>query len=438
MNADAQSAASGKCPFHGAAESFDPFNPGFIKDPWPALAEMQRERPVFYSEELGFWIVTKYADVRKCFLDNKSFSAEITLDPIKPLTTESIESFIASGFTPGPVLVNEQPPTHKARRTRLQRQFEPKKLQELEPFVRQTVNSYIDRFVKSGSADLMRDFIYDIPALVVFHLLGLPGEELKKVKQWGEDTALFSWGRPSEREQKAMADALGQYWAYCQKYVEFKKTNLGDDFISDAIRGQQEEGEELWSDTYITRLMLNFIFAGHETTTNASGNAVMNLLSDRRLWEELVADPSKIPGAVNELLRVGSSIIGWRRKALVDVELSGVTIPAGSNLIIYNGAANRDPDVFTDPQAIDLGRDNATKLLSFGYGPHLCLGQPVAKLEMRVMLEELVRRLPHLELTEQEFTFSPPNTNARGPDHVFTRWDPDLNPQAADRPVSRA
>lgn len=433
MHSEAATPSAG-CPFGHTAKGFDPFNAEFIKDPWPVLAKLQEEEPVFYSEELGFWIVTKFADVRKCFLDNKSFSAELTLDPIKPLNQKTIESFMASGFTPGPVLVNEQNPTHKARRSRLMRQFEPKKLQELEPFVRKTVNDYIDRFVKTGSADLMRDFIYDIPALVVFHLLGMPGEELKKVKAWGEDTALFSWGRPSEDEQTAMADALGQYWDYCVKFVEYKKSNLGDDFISDAIRGQQEDGEELWSDTYITRLMLNFIFAGHETTTNASGNAVMNLLKDRRLWEELVADPTKIPTAVNELLRIGSSIVAWRRRALVDVELSGVTIPAGANIIIYNGAANRDPEVFDNPQEIDLSRQNATKLLSFGYGPHLCLGQPVAKLEMRVMLEELTRRLPHIELTEQEFTFSPPNTNARGPDHVFAHWDASRNPVAEDRP----
>lgn len=432
---DMSPAAARGCPFHGSpAEGFDPLDPAFISDPWPTLAKIQEEQPVFYSEELGFWIVTRHADVRKCFLDNKSFSAEIATDPLTALAPATIESFIASGFAPGPVLVNEQPPTHKQRRTRLQKQFEPQKLRELEPFVRQTVNNYIDRFVKSGSADLMRDFIYDIPALVVFQMLGLPGDELQKVKAWGEDAALFSWGRPTEEHQREMAENLGKYWEFCQRYVAYKKDHLSDDFISEAIRGQQEEGAELWSDEYLTRLMLNFIFAGHETTTNASGNAVMNLLKTPELWNELVENPGKIPTAVNELLRVGSSIVAWRRMALVDVELGGIQIPAGSKLIIYNGAANRDPEVFEDPQRIDLDRANSTKMLTFGFGPHLCLGQPVAKLEMRVMLEELSRRLPHIELADQEFTFSPPNTNARGPDHVHVTWDPSQNPIQEDRP----
>jgi cytochrome P450 len=195
-----------------------------------------------------------------------------------------------------------------------------------------------------------------------------------------------------------------------------------------------EEGKEEWPDDYLVRLMLNFTFAGHETTTNASGNAVMNLLTMRDRWEALVADPSKIPNAVNECLRIGSSIIAWRRQAVVDTELSGVTIPAGAKLLIYNGAANRDPAVFENPQEFDIERENATRLLSFGFGPHLCLGQPVAKLEMKIMLEELTRRLPHIQLETQEFTFSPPNTTARGPDEIWATWDPAKNPVPEDRP----
>lgn len=431
---DMSTAQAAACPFSEAAKSFDPLSSEFISDPWPRLAKIQEEQPVFYDPDLGFWIVTKYEDVRKCFSDKNSFTPEIAIDPLAPLTGETLQSFMESGFTPGPVLVNEHGPTHKMRRGRLQSQFEPKKVAALEPFARAKANEYIDRFVKLGKADLMHDYIYDIPALVVFEMLGLPSEELKKVKAWSEDTALFSWGRPTESEQKNMADALGKYWKYCERYVAFKKENLGDDFISEAIRGQIDEGSELWDDVYLTRLMLNFIFAGHETTTNATGNAVMNLLKQPELWQQLVEDKSKIPGAINELLRVGSSIVAWRRQALCDVELSGVKVPEGAKLIIYSGAANRDPAVFECPHQIDLERKNANRMLSFGFGPHMCLGQPVARMEMQVMLEELTRRLPHLRLVDQEFTFSPPNTNARGPDHIYAEWDPALNPVEADRP----
>jgi cytochrome P450 len=422
------------CPFSAAAKNWNPWDKDFISDPWPVLAQIQEEQPVFYKPEIGYWVVTKHADVRKCFLDNKTFTAELAIEPIVPLYDSTIQKFMASGFSDGPVLVNEQPPTHRTHRTRLQRQFEPAKLRELEPFVRSLVNSYIDRFVKLGRADLMKDFIYDIPALVVFKLLGVAEDDLQKVKHWAGPAALFSWGRPTEAEQNEMADALGEYWKFSTDFVEWKKNNLGDDFISDAIRGQMEEGKDEWPDDYLVRLMLNFTFAGHETTTNASGNAVMNLLTMRDRWEALVADPAKIPNAVNECLRVGSSIIAWRRQAVVDTELSGVTIPAGAKLLIYNGAANRDPAVFENPQEFDIERENATRLLSFGFGPHLCLGQPVAKLEMKIMLEELTRRLPHIQLEAQEFTFSPPNTTARGPDEIWATWDPAKNPIPEDRP----
>jgi len=427
-------AQASACPFSAAAASWDPWNPDFIKDPWPVLAQIQAEQPVFYKPEIGYWVVTKYNDVRKCFLDNKAFSAELAIEPILPLYPSTIEKFMASGFSDGPVLVNEQPPRHRSHRTRLQRQFEPAKMRDLQPFILKMVSAYIDRLVKCGRADLMKDFIYDIPALVVFKMLGIPEEDVPKVKKWAGPAALFSWGRPTEGEQNAMADALGEYWAYSKHHVEWKKQNLGDDFVSDAIRGQIEDGEEEWPDDYLVRLMLNFTFAGHETTTNASGNAVMNLLRERQHWEALVSDPSKISMAIDECLRVGSSIIAWRRQTLEDIELSGVVVPAGSKLLIYNGAANRDPEIFDDPQKINIERPNASKMLSFGFGPHLCLGRPVAKLEMRIMLEELTRRLPHIELDEQEFTFSPPNTTARGPDHVFVHWDPTKNPVADDRP----
>lgn len=434
VSAQGASLVASGCPFHTPSRNFDPLNDDFWGNPWPVLEKLQEEQPVFYSPELDFWIVTRYADVRKCFLDNKSYSAAITLMPIKPLMESTIASFMKSGFRDGPVLVNEDPPTHRARRTRLSRQFEPGRLAAIEPFIRKTVSRYLDGIVKKGEADLMQDFIYDIPLLVVFHLLDLPDDQLKQVKKWGEDTALFSWGRPTEDQQKSMADALGEYWAYASEHIARKKQNLGDDLISLAIRGQIEEGEEAWPDEFLIRLLLNVTFAGHETTTNASGNALVNLLENPHLWQGLVADPTRIATAIDELLRVGPSVVAWRRKALVDVELSGVTIPAGSNIIIYSGAANRDPEVFEDPQSIDLDRDNANKMLTFGFGPHLCLGQPLAKLEMRVMLEELIRRLPHIDLVPQKFTYSPLNLNGRGPDHILVKWDPAKNPIAADRP----
>lgn len=429
-----RASGNGTCPFHGHERSFNPLTEDFLSNPWPTLAEIREDQPVFYSPEIDFWVVTRYEDVRRCFLDNKSFSSSLTMSPIKPLSQRTIESFMKSGFRDGPSLVNEDPPTHKARRTRLARQFEPSKIAALEPFVRETVTRYLDGIVKLGEADLMRDFIFDIPLLVAFRILDLPTDNIKQVQKWGEDTVLFSWGRPTDEQQVSMADALGEYWAYAVEHIARKKQNLGDDIVSLAIRGQMEEGEDVWSDEYLARMLLNLTFAGHETTTNATGNAIMSLLERRDLWDDLVANPGKVPRAVDEALRFCPSIIAGRRTAVVDVEIGGVTIPEGANILMYVGAANRDPAIFEEPDMLDLDRGNAGRMLSFGVGPHLCLGQPVAKLEMRVILEELTRRLPHLELMQQEFSFTPINTNARGPDRLMVRWDPSKNPLPADRP----
>ncbi len=180
--------------------------------------------------------------------------------------------------------------------------------------------------------------------------------------------------------------------------------------------------------------MPNFLYAGHETTTSQSGNALRILLERRDQWQRLCADPSLAPDAVDECIRAVSSVIAWRRRTNKDVTICGVEIPAGSNLLIYSGAANRDEDVFEDAERLDITRDNARESLSFGFGAHLCLGAPLARMELEVMLRELSRRLPHMELVEgQEWSYSA-NTTFRGPKRLLVRWNPADNPVPADRP----
>ena len=160
----------------------------------------------------------------------------------------------------------------------------------------------------------------------------------------------------------------------------------------------------------------------------------MDILEHRAQWAALCTKPALIPNAVEECLRAVSSVIAWRRQAREAVTLQGVEIPAGAKLLIYSGAANHDPAVFPNGECFDIERDNARRHLSFGYGAHLCLGAPLARLELKVMLEELARRLPHMELVPaQAWTYSA-NTSFRGPQNLRVRWDATLNPVLADRP----
>ena len=207
--------------------------------------------------------------------------------------------------------------------------------------------------------------------------------------------------------------------------------------MSEFIRGLKDpkNDDELDPD-YVTTVTFQLFFAGHETTVNATAGGMRALLENRKQWQELCADPSLVTNAVEECLRAASSVIAWRRRTLDPVTLHGVDIPAGAKLLIYNGAANHDAAVFDDGETFDIHRANARRHLSFGYGAHLCLGAPLARLEVRVMLEELSRRLPHMHLApDQQWRYSP-NTSFRGPRELRVYWDPARNPLPADRPAA--
>jgi len=180
--------------------------------------------------------------------------------------------------------------------------------------------------------------------------------------------------------------------------------------------------------------MMSGMLAAHETTTNATANAFRVLLEHRRAWEQLCQDPSLIPRAVEECLRYAGSVVAWRRSATKDVTVGGVDIPAGARLLIVTASANRDEAVFDQPDTFDINRTNARRHLTFGLGPHVCMGATLARVEMRIFLETLATRLPHMRLVPaQRFTYLP-NTSFRGPRHVLVEWDPAANPFPGDRP----
>lgn len=176
------------------------------------------------------------------------------------------------------------------------------------------------------------------------------------------------------------------------------------------------------------------LLAGHETTSNAAAAALQTLLSHRDQWEELCADPSLIPNAVEECLRYETSVPSWRRVTTRPTTLGGVDLPEGARLLVGLGSANHDESRFADGDRFDIHRANARQHLAFSWGRHLCLGAPLARMELRLLLEQLIRRLPHMELVpDQEWSY-PRNVSFRGPEHLMVRWDPERNPVEADRP----
>ena len=423
-----------RCPYSITAENFDPFSADYLADPYPQLRELREREPVFFSPELDYWVVTRYEDVQLCFSDQEHYSAAIALDPLLDPRPSTLSIMQRYKVAPGPSLVNEDPPLHHRRRKRLQRAFSAQRMKALEPFIRDTVTGFIDAFIKRGESDLVRELFYELPALVVFKFFGIPDEDLETVKAYAGPLSLFTWGHPDEAEQNRLANMMGAYYEYSRKHIRRLVDGPRADITDNDYIQAHLEDPELFPVEYLAGLLPNFLYAGHETTTSQAGNALRALLEHRDQWDVLCTDPGLIPNAVEECLRAVSSVIAWRRRARSAVTLHGVEIPAGANLLIYNGAANHDAGVFDDGEAFDIRRDNARRHISFGYGAHMCLGAPLARLELRVLIEELSRRLPHMQIKpDQPWQYSP-NTSFRGPRELHVYWDPAANPVAADRP----
>jgi cytochrome P450 len=406
------------CPFHDASKDFRPYD---LSDPYPFYAYARAHEPVFYSEELGYWVVSRHADVRAVFEDWRTFSSENTQKPLHPLGEPARRILQEGDFTAYSGLSGRNPPEHTRIRHLVQTCFGPRRFKAIEPQIRDIVNAAIDGFIARGHADLYREFAFDTPAYVLFRLVGIPDGEAPKVKAWGISRALLTWSRLTPEEQIPHARNMVEYWNYCRDLVKRRHENPTDDLCGDLVK-LQKEGADI-SDDEIAGVNYSSLFAGHETTTTLMANGMVTLLSHRAAWESLVADRSRIPFAVEECLRYSPSIVAWRRLAARDVEIAGKRIPAGSTILVLIGSANRDERAFERPDAFDIHRKDARGHMAFGYGIHSCVGQQLAKLEFTVALEEFARRMPSLRLKPGEARRYIPNISFRSPLSVEAEWD---------------
>lgn len=408
---------------------YDPFDGREI--PYPFYAQARQQRPVFFSEVLNAYVVTRYEDCDQILRDDgTTFSANAALEPNVELSAAAAGELLAHGFVPGPGegVVDEDPPIARPHRQAIQGPFRPKQIHALEEFVRRAVTSRLDQIVQRGHAEMVEALFYEVPAVTILHLMGVPESELGIVRVFGRHWAVFGWGLPTGHQQVETARGMGEYWSWARDYVHRLLDEPGDDIISHAIR--ELKAQDNFDVNWVIRWALNAVMAGHETTTNASASALRSLLLRREQWERLCAEPNLIENAMAECLRFDTSVPTWRQRAVRDVEVGGVLIPAGAKVYVALCSAGHDETIFGgDAEELDVARPNAKRHLAFGSGRHTCLGNHLANLEMRVMFEELTRRLPHMRLRDdQHFSWSP-NSSQRGPETVHVVWDVATNPQ---------
>ncbi len=396
------------------------FKPFDLTDPFPFYKKAREEEPIFYSEELGYWVVTRFQDIKEIFGNWKVFASENAQQPLKPILPKAKALMEEQGMVGLSGLSGRIPPDHTRIRRVASMAFNLSRIKKLEPRIRALAIEMIEKIKPQGEAEIVRELAYELPAYVIFMLLGVPNEDVMQVKSWAESRLLLTWGDLSEDEQIVHAENMVRYWNYCQALVHSRKENPQDDFPSDMV-ALQEEGHDI-TDKEIAALCYSMLFAGHETTTSLIGNGVRELLKHRASWEAICRHPALIPNAVEEILRYSPSIVAWRRRAKADAEVGGVQFKEGDNILLVMGSGNRDEAVFAEGERFNIERDNAGQHLSMGSGIHFCLGAPLAKLEAKVVLEELTQRIPNIQLKPNQLFEFAYNTSFRAPVAVQTEW----------------
>ncbi|MDM0084720.1 cytochrome P450/oxidoreductase [Variovorax sp. J31P179] len=423
-----ESRAPNGCPVSQRAATFDPFSDDYQQDPPEYVRWAREQEPVFFNPKLGYWVVTRFEDIKAVFRDNMAFSPSIALEKITPTGDEANAVLASYGYAMARTLVNEDEPAHMPRRRLLMDPFTPEELKHHEPMVRQLAREYVDRFVNEGKADLVDQMLWEVTLTVALHFLGVPEEDMDTLRRYSIAHTVNTWGRPKPEEQVEVAHAVGNFWQFAGKVLEkMRQDPSGPGWMKFGIR-MQAEHPDIVTDSYLHSMMMAGIVAAHETTANATANAMLLLLKHPSVWREICEDPNLIPNAVEECLRHNGSVAAWRRLAMKDARIGGIDIPAGSKLLIVMSSANHDERHFSDADMLDIRRENASDHLTFGYGSHQCMGKNLARMEMQIFLEELTRRLPHMRLSDQSFTYVP-NTSFRGPEHLLVEWDPSQNPE---------
>ncbi|NHF72846.1 cytochrome P450/oxidoreductase [Paracoccus xiamenensis] len=430
----AQPAATA-CPFSAQARAFDPFGPAYSADPAEALRWSRDAEPVFFSEAMGYWVVSRYDDIKAVFRDNITFSPANALEKITPATPEALAVLKREGYGMNRTLVNEDEPAHMARRRLLLDAFAPEALAAHAPMVRKLVRAKLDAIIDRGHSDLVEDMLWDVPLTVALEFLGVPEDDMVTLRGFSVAHTVNTWGKPTPEQQVAVAEGVAKFWNYSGEVLArmSAQVDAGEDvhgWMYDMIR-QNREFPEIVTDSYLHSMMMAIIVAAHETTALASANALRQLLTHRAQWQAICDDPALIPAAVEECLRHSGSMVAWRRIAAKDAQVGGVTIPKGGKILMVMASANHDPRHFENPDQLDIWRDNAADHLTFGYGAHQCMGKNIGRMEMAIILEELTRRIPHLQLEAQDFTYLP-NISLRGPEALRVRWDVAQNPERAD------
>ena len=376
--------------------AYNPLSTQTAQDPYPVYAALRARDPVHRSRLMNAWLFTRHADVDTILRDHRHFSN----DPRKGELTRRQRANLPADedFT----MLFLDPPDHKRLRALVNKAFTPKAVNALEPHIRSLLGGLLDDIDDPAGFDLMEAVAQPLPVIVIAEMLGVPPEDRAQFKVWSNQRARVLEPMISDEEREIAEAANRAFDAYFRPIIEERRAAPRDDIVS-ALAQAEEEGDRLTERETLNMLRL-LLIAGNETTTNLIGNGMLALLRYPDQLQRLREDPGLIPAAVDELLRFDSPVQTDFRRVLEDCEVNGFAVRRRENIVVLLGAANRDPDVFEDPDRLDVGRGDRSHL-SFGRGIHHCIGAPLARLEGRIVLEMLLERFSEIRLLDERPQF---------------------------------
>lgn len=373
---------------------FDPFSEEFFNGPWEIYRRMRSEAPVYYNAEYDFYALSRHEDVAAAYKDFETYSSAYGLDLATVRSDEPI---------PAKMIIIMDPPEHRQMRSLVNKVFTPRAIEALRPMVTETIDRYLSQ-VDRDAFDVVQDFSALFPVQVITQMLGVPEEYRQQVGEWVDTSLRREAGQidMSDEGMQAVGELMGLYYNIIQQ----RRNEPRDDMFSRLIAAEitREDGEkESLDDFEIAGFATLLGGAGAETVTKLVGNAAVTFARHPDQWQKLLDDRSKIPAAVEELLRFEAPNQYNVRRSMRDVELHGVRIPEGKPVFLLAGSANRDPEAFTDADTFDIDRDRSeAQNLGFGYGVHSCLGAALARMESAIALERLLDFMPRYEVQFDE------------------------------------
>jgi cytochrome P450 len=380
--------------------NFDQYllKPAYLANPYPFYLRLRREAPIFWSEAMGAWLLTRYRDAEAALRDPRLISGTRIAAAVQQLPetvqpeVRALQNHISTwmGFI--------DPPDHTRLRALVSNVFTPRMIRSLRPRIQTIVDELLDRVQDAGRMDVIADFAFPLPAIVIAEMLGLPPADREQFKQWSNDVMAFlGTGRPQVDVARRAQQGVYALKGYLRSIFSQRRQSPQDDLIS-ALLIVEQEGDRL-SEEEMFGMCVFLLVAGHETTLALIGNGLLALLRNPEQKQMLQENPGLIDSAVEEFLRYDSPIQHQTRVAREDFELEGQRILMGDRVLPMLGAANRDPAQFADPDRLDIRRQ-PNPHLAFGYGIHFCLGAPLARLEGQIAIHTILRRLPRMQLTD--------------------------------------